>query len=161
MRTAFIMLALVCSGYCFDFSAIDTANAIWDPTGKSVADIVVQLKSEVNGLFKREDSFPFRYARPKNIRDSNGKITGHWSGSSSGMRTFPSFDASGNKGWIYIKEISEHGAQVRCVVRETPDDGKILYEREFLIPWTTRVYRFDSGSEHFDAKINISKNDKT
>jgi hypothetical protein len=159
MRSAFIMLALVSLGYCFDFSAIDTGNANWVPTGKSVADITVQLKSEVNGLFKREDSFSFRYDSPKIIRDSNGTITGHCG--IGGMRTFPSFDACGNKGWIYIKEISEHGAQVRCVVRETPDNGKILYEREFLIPWTTKVYLFNSDSEHFDAKITIAKEDKT
>jgi len=153
------MLALVSTGYCFDFAAIDTGNANWVPTGKSVADITVLLKSEVNGLFKREDSFPFRYASPKVIRDSNGRTKAHYG--IGGTRTLPSFDACGNKGWIYIKEISEHGAQVRCVVRETPDDGKILYEREFLIPWTTRVYRFDSSSEHYDAKITISQKDKT
>ena len=46
------MLALVSTGYCFDFAAIDTGNANWVPTGKSVADITVLLKSEVNGLFK-------------------------------------------------------------------------------------------------------------
>jgi hypothetical protein len=158
MRSVFFMLVLVSTGYCFDFSTIDTGNANWTPTGKSVADITVEVKSEVNGLFKREDSFPLRYVCPKVTTSKTGRQQNTYIG---GKRFIPPFDASGSKGWIYIKEISEHGAHVRCVVRETNDNGNILYEREFLIPWTTRAYHFDSNSEHFDAMITIAEKDKT
>jgi hypothetical protein len=158
MRAVFIIVALVSTGYCFDFSTIETGNANWLPTGESVADITVHLRSEVKGLFKREDSFPFRYVSPKVTMGPNGHKQNNYIG---GKQTHTPFDASGNKGWIYIKEISEHGARVRCVVREAKEDGKILYEREFVIPWTTKAFLLDTDIEHFDGRITVIPKNKT
>ena len=65
----------------------------------------------------------------------------------------PPFDARGNRGWIYLKEIADGGPVVRLVVREAPEDGKILYHREIVIPWQTRAYSLHSDRELIDAQV--------
>jgi len=153
MRSLIFILVFTSVALGFDFSAVDTSNANWLATEASVADIRVHLRSEVKNLFGRDDLFPFRYVGPKTTTSASGRKQTNFIG---GKRIYTSFDASGNKGWIYIKEISDRGAHVRCVVREPKDDGKILYEKEFLIPWSTKKFVLDTATEHFNAQIDIS-----
>ncbi|MDX2081582.1 MAG: hypothetical protein SFU53_12440 [Terrimicrobiaceae bacterium] len=158
MRALVLALAFATKAICFDLSAIDTSNANWLPSGESAADINVLVKSNVKGLFERADSFPFRYVSPKTVVSANGNKHSNYVGSF--RKNIPDFNANGNLGWIYVKALSDEGAHIRCVVRESKDAGKTLYEREFLIPWSTRVFSLDTGTEHFDARITV-KSDKT
>ena len=158
MRVLFVIIAFVTKAICFDLFSIDTGNANWLPSEDKIADINVLVNSKVMGLFERVDSFPFRYVSPKTVVSANGNKHINYVGSF--RKNIPDFNANGNAGWIYVKAISEEGAHIRCVIRESKDDGKILYEREFLIPWSTRVFFLDTDTEHFDAKIAVKTDNK-
>lgn len=137
---------------CFDLKSIDTDNAVWLPSFGGEVNISITITSSVKEMFEREDSFPFRYVGPKLTRDANGRLAtasrAQWT-----IGRQPSFEKDGKKGWIYIKEISASGAHVRCVVREVPEGGKVLYEREFIIPWDTKTFSLRTDTEHIEAKI--------
>jgi len=160
MRFLFLSLLFIGNAACFDLESIDTGNAVWLPTYGGEADISIKIASNVKEMFEREDSFSFRYVGPKLTKDVNGRpsasIIGRWT-----INRHPSFERNGNKGWIYVKEISASGAHVRCIVREAPDDGKVLYEREFIIPWDTRTFSLSTDTEHIKAKIIAFSKEKT
>lgn len=156
MRAFFVFLLCVGTATCFDFESVDATNANWIPCGSSVADITIKVTSRVPKLFDREDSFDYQYAGPKYIKDSKGRVSTH--GVGLGPRTFPSFEANGNKGWIYVKEISADGVHIRCVVREKPDKGRVLYEYEFIIPWNRKIFSLHTDREQFDARIIANTN---
>jgi len=151
MRALLILLLCAGKAVCFDFASIDATNANWVACGASVADITVKVRSRVPKLFERVDAFAFRYAGPRYTTDAKGLKTPHLLGHST--RTFPAFEANGNKGWLYVREMAADGAHLRCVVREAPDGGAVLYEREFVIPWGQRKFSLQMDGEQFEAEI--------
>lgn len=156
MRAFFILLLCVRTAICFDLESIDSTNANWFPCDSSRADITIKITSHVLHFFDREDSFDFRYDGPKYSTNSEGgaSITAVGSGSI----PIPSFEANGNKGWIYVKETAADGIHIRCVVRERPDNGKVLYEKEFIIPWSQKAFSLRTDNEQFDTQIIANAN---
>ena len=159
MRIVTLFFAFLSTAWCFDLSSIDTDNAYWQSTSTGQADITIEIKFSVSGLFERQESFPYYYAGTIfDVLPDGTRIRSSFRGE---KKTIPYFETNGNRGWIYIRKISAEGAYVRCVVRESPDNGKILYEREFLIPWSSKTFSLQTDTERFEAEIRIAtKNTK-
>jgi hypothetical protein len=52
-----------------------------------------------------------------------------------------------------VLEIGEEDVIIRCVIREKPEEGRIIYEQLFRIPWNTKRISIRTEKEEFEGSI--------
>lgn len=144
------LIAVAANAMAFDLEKTDLKNSLWRKVDEKEADVLVEVKATIAGLFHRTERFYLQYLGKKIVVRPDGTMESRdWSNGGAPR----DFDTRGNKGWIYIREIAEGGPVVRMVVRETPEDGRVLYNRGIVIPWQTKFYSLHSDRELIDAQI--------
>lgn len=151
------LFAVVAGASAFDLDKIDQRNALWKEVWENEADVFVELKTKAAGLFDRTERFSLKYMGPKIVVHPDGSQESRvWSRQPA---RWP-FEVEGGKAWIYVRDVTEEGPVIRLVAREEPEDGKILYNREIVVPWKTKVFSLHSNKEIIDAKIVVAEREK-
>ncbi len=154
MSIVILLLCLTATSFALDLEKVDLADANWKPTIHEVADVIFTGKINIPNLLEREFEFPFYYSGSKKIKNSEGKTLA-WNKTIRGGN-LPEHRPIVSKdflAWLYVLEIGEEDVIIRCVIREKPEEGRIIYEQLFRIPWNTKRISIRTEKEEFEGSI--------